>query len=320
MNASDWEKAAAFISQHKHAAATAQTELLSSMPLSALSLDDSCPPMVQYGLHEPLAASTPNSTPTHMPSPQQEHSYQEIIPGIPQGSLYPTLSSLSSDPVASATNEMSLCSRVIKGFDQYLQEAQQLWDSEDNYFDGVTRSTNMSPLLETDEQADQTLKKELVPTKQLSLEVKQSMDEILESQQTDTSHCPQQSAKAKGTVQEGINLDTNLLYEQSQSEDGQDFTEEDTLVLIPDGSNDGHQSTTTDDTGKCTIIKMSKQITDPPTFDEVSMPIEKVGCIFLTIHLHKYLDEYLLLSHNQAFLNVSQMLLLLDCYLTDNPR
>ena len=27
---------------------------------------------------------------------QQEDSYQQIIPGIPQGSLYPTLSSLSS--------------------------------------------------------------------------------------------------------------------------------------------------------------------------------------------------------------------------------
>ena len=74
MNVSDWEKAAAFISQHKHAAATAQTGWLSSMPLSALSLDDSSPPMVQYGSHEPLAASTPNSTPLHVHSSQQEHS------------------------------------------------------------------------------------------------------------------------------------------------------------------------------------------------------------------------------------------------------
>ena len=114
MNASDWEKAAALVNQHKHAEATAQTEQLSSMPLSALSLDDSGPPMVQYGLHVPLAANMPNSTSVHMHNLQQEHSYQEIIPGIPQGSLYPTLSSLSSDPVASATNEKSLHNRVIK--------------------------------------------------------------------------------------------------------------------------------------------------------------------------------------------------------------
>ena len=103
------------------------------------------------------------------------------------------------------------------------------------------------------------MKKELVPTNQQSLEGKQSIDEILESQQTDTSHCPHQSAKAKGTVHEDIDLDTNHLYEQSQSEDRQDFTE-DTLVLIPDGSNDKHHSTTKDDTGECTIIKMSKPL------------------------------------------------------------
>ena len=66
MNASDWKKAAAFISQQKHAAAIAQTEQLSSMPLSALSLGDSGPPMVQYGSHMPLAASTPNSTLAHV--------------------------------------------------------------------------------------------------------------------------------------------------------------------------------------------------------------------------------------------------------------
>ena len=124
MNASDWKKAAAFFSQQKYAVAIAQTEHLNSMSLSALSLDDSGPPMVQYGSHVPLAASAPNSTLAHMQSPQQENSYQQIIPGIPQGSLYPTLSSLSSDPVASFTNDHSLCNRVIKGFDQYLQEAQ----------------------------------------------------------------------------------------------------------------------------------------------------------------------------------------------------
>ena len=62
MNASDWEKAAALVNQHKHAEATAQIEQLSSMPLSALSLDDSGPPMVQYGSHVPLAANMPNST------------------------------------------------------------------------------------------------------------------------------------------------------------------------------------------------------------------------------------------------------------------
>ena len=46
MNTSDWRKAVALISHQQNAAATAQTEKLSSMPLSALSLDESGLPVV----------------------------------------------------------------------------------------------------------------------------------------------------------------------------------------------------------------------------------------------------------------------------------
>ena len=111
-------------SQHKQAATIVQTDQLNSMPLSTLSMDDSSLPVVQHGSQVPLAASTPQSTVAHMQSSPQEDSYQEIIQGIPQGSLYPTLSSLSSGPVASATNKHSLHNRVTEGLDQYLQEAE----------------------------------------------------------------------------------------------------------------------------------------------------------------------------------------------------
>ena len=142
MNPSNWRKAATLVSQHKQAATTAETDQLNSMPLSEISIDDRGPLVVHYGSHMSAAASTPIGTATHMQSSLQEDSYQEIIPGIPQGSLYHTLSSLSSGPVAPATNEQSLCNRVTKGLDQYLQDAEQLHALEDNYFDGIIRSTN----------------------------------------------------------------------------------------------------------------------------------------------------------------------------------
>ena len=100
MNLSDWTKAAALVTQHKQEAATAEIDQLSSMPLSQITMDDSSPPMVQYDMHAPIAASTPAGTDVRMHSSQNEDSYQKIIPGIPQGSLYPTLSSLSSEAVA----------------------------------------------------------------------------------------------------------------------------------------------------------------------------------------------------------------------------
>ena len=104
MNPSDWRKAATWVTQHKQEATMAEMDQLNSMPLSQLAIDDSSLPVVHYGSHMPVAASTPTGTTAHMHSSQQEDSYQQIIPGIPQGSLYPTLSSLSSGLVASDTN------------------------------------------------------------------------------------------------------------------------------------------------------------------------------------------------------------------------
>ena len=71
------------------------------MPLSHLAMDDSGPPVVHYRTHMPTATSTPTSTEVHAHRSQQEDSYQQIIPGITRGSLYPTLSSLSSEAVPS---------------------------------------------------------------------------------------------------------------------------------------------------------------------------------------------------------------------------
>ena len=59
------------------------------MPLSQLAMDDSGPLVMHYGMHVPAATSTPTHTEVHTHSSQQEDSYQQIIPGIPQGSFSP---------------------------------------------------------------------------------------------------------------------------------------------------------------------------------------------------------------------------------------
>ena len=125
MNLSDWMKAAALITQQKQEAATTDTDQLSSMPLSQLAMDDNSPPVMHYGMHMPTSTSTPTHTEVHTHSSQQEDSYQQIIPGIPQGSLYPTLSSLSSNAITSPEEEQILCHKVSKGLEKYLQDAKQ---------------------------------------------------------------------------------------------------------------------------------------------------------------------------------------------------
>ena len=125
MNPSHWIKAAALVTQQKLEAATTDTEQLSSMPLSQLAMDDSGPPVVHYGMHVPTATSTPTRTEVNTHSSQQEDSYQQIIPGIPQGSLYPTLLSLTSEAITSPEEVQTLHNKVSKGLEKYLQDAEQ---------------------------------------------------------------------------------------------------------------------------------------------------------------------------------------------------
>ena len=156
MNQLDWRKAATLVTQHKQEATMVEMDQLSNMPLSQIAIDDSSLPTVYYGTHMPEAASNPTSTDIHVHSSQQEDTYQQIIPGIPQGSLYPTLSSLSSGVVASDTDVQSLHDKVTKGLDKYLQDVEQLHALEVNYFDDTAGTTNTSLISETMEQVNKS--------------------------------------------------------------------------------------------------------------------------------------------------------------------
>ena len=140
------------ITQQKQEAATADTDQLSSMPLSQLAMDDSGPPVVHYGMHVPTATSTPTHTEVNTHSSQQEDSYQQIIPGIPQGSLYPTLASLSSEERTLPEETQTLRDKVSKGLEKYLQDTKQCQALEVNYFDDNTTGQNEEANLQDAEQ------------------------------------------------------------------------------------------------------------------------------------------------------------------------
>ena len=96
MNTSSWRKAADLVAQgtqanqQVQATATANSSQLESLPLSALSADDSGPPQVNYGTEQSLVASTPRATLTSIPETQTTDTYRQIIPGMSE-CLYPTL-------------------------------------------------------------------------------------------------------------------------------------------------------------------------------------------------------------------------------------
>ena len=122
------------------------------MPLSQLAMDDSGPPVVHYGMHVPTATSTPTHVEMDTYTSQQEDIYQQIIPGTPQGSLYPTLASFSSKERTSPGETQTLCNKVSKVLEKYLQDAKQCRALEVNYFDDNTTGQNAESSPEDKEQ------------------------------------------------------------------------------------------------------------------------------------------------------------------------
>ena len=87
MNASSWKKAANIVAkmtpviQQASFAATAESQNLQSLPLSALSIDDSRLLQVTYEPQQPIATSTPQATTTENPEISTE-AYRQILPGM----------------------------------------------------------------------------------------------------------------------------------------------------------------------------------------------------------------------------------------------
>ena len=176
------------ITQQKQEAATADTDQLSSMPLSQLAMGDSDPPVMHYGMHVPAATSTPTHAEMDTYTSQQEDTYQQIIPGIPQGSLYPTLASLTSEERTLPEETQTLCDKVSKGLDKYLQDAEQHRALEVNYFDDNTTGQNAKS---SPEDTEQTSTANIRVTKN-----------PLESLKADTSHAPRQHLSARTSAEE----------------------------------------------------------------------------------------------------------------------
>ena len=295
MNPSDWIKPATLVTQHKQEAAMAETDQLSSIPLSQIAMDDSSPPIVRYGTHMPIAVSTPTGTDAHMHSSQLEDSYQQIIPGIPQGSLYPTLSSLSLGEGVSNNEVQSLCDKVSKGLDKYLQDAEQSCALEVNYFDDTTSPTSIDSMSQAAEQINESSETNLSLAKQEAMEEVESVGNILESQKIDTScilRCPSQPR-----------TDTDKKRQQSPSSE---HAEQDT-----DAHQEDEEHPFLNAVREPISIHSDRLLTVLLPTDDVIMPTEKVDCILVTSHLQQFLEDYPPSSDKQAFL---------DVYLYDNLK
>ena len=125
MNASSWKKAADIVTkmtpviQQASATATVELQNLQSLPLSALSIDDSRPLQVTYESQQPIATSTPRATDNPEISTE---AYCQILPGM-SSRLYPTLIDDSSLDAHVLEQQDTLQTQLTTEVDKYLQEA-----------------------------------------------------------------------------------------------------------------------------------------------------------------------------------------------------
>ena len=308
MNASSWRKAADLVAQvtpvnpQVQAAATAESKQLESLPLSALSADDSSPPQVTYDPQQPIATSTPRATLTSTSETPTE-TYHQIIPGM-SDRLYPTLVADGSLSTHVADNHSTLQNQLTSEVDKYLQEAAERCERDVNYFDGQHVATNTSS------------------QQQKAYFVEHDEEKVLESNGQDTGK--NGALKAEHDIQYHDKLET-IPEEEEENEDPQmtakqDVDDLDMIAYNPEESEEEPFNMAIDHTSDDPTIVMGKPVTTAFVSDDVHIPTEKVGCLQVTSQLQEFLNHFPPESKEKAFEQIYQILQVLDSYLIDNPQ
>ena len=135
--------------ERQNQVATTDASELSSFSLSELLVDQSGPPTLMHGPYVPLSTSTPvhvSDNNQYTEVTQDESSFWQVIPNIPQQSLYPSLAAMGSSPNTALSPSISLTRRVIDEIEEHQRTVL------DSYAEGIDREMNTSPVLSSDEQ------------------------------------------------------------------------------------------------------------------------------------------------------------------------
>ena len=306
MYASSWQKAADLVAKatpanlQVQAAAMAESQHLQSLPLSALSVDDSRPPQVTYDSQQPIATSTPRATSAETPETPTE-AYRPILPGM-SGHLYPTLVADGSLDTHAPDNHGMLQTQLTSEVDKYLQEAAERHEWDVNYFDGWHMATNITSQQQKVDSVEH--KEEKIP-------------ELID---------PDTSANGEINTEHYIRYHDELetIPEENDEEPPMtvqdDIDEADTILYAPEESDDEQFNTAINDTSKDPMIVMGKPVTTAFVSADVHVPTKKVGCLQVTSQLKEFLNHFPPESKEKAFEQIYEILQVLDAYLIDNPQ
>ena len=250
----------------------AESQYFQSLPLSALSVDDSRPLQVTYEPQQPIATSTPRATSTESPEISTE-AYCQILTGM-STRLYPTLVADSSLDTHIPDNQDMLQIQLTSEVDKYLQEAAERHEMDVNYFDGRHVATNTRS------------------HKQKVDSVEPEADEIPELIDQDTGE------KGETNIEHYIwyNNELKMIPEESDEDllvtaQGND-DEVDTILYAPGDSEDEQFNTAIDDTSKDPMNVMGKLLTTAFVSANIRIPTKKVVSLQVTNQLKEFLNHF----------------------------
>ena len=117
-------------------------------------MDQSGPPTLIHRPYVPLSISTPvhvsSDNKQYTEATQDESSFWEVIPNIPQQLLYPSRGAMGSSPNTTLLPSILLARRVINEIEEHQRTVL------DSYAEGMDRETNTSSVLSLDEQQVKT--------------------------------------------------------------------------------------------------------------------------------------------------------------------
>ena len=282
------------------AAATAESQNLQSLPLSALSIDDSGPLQVAYEPQQPIATSTPQATTMENPKISTE-AYRQILPGMSSW-LYPTLVADSSLDVHVTDQQDTLQTQLTTEVNKYLQEVAEKQEMDVNYFDGQHVATNTINHQQTVNSAELT------------------KDDIPELVDNDTGKKNGENMEQYIRYNEELEMIPEEIDEDLLVTAQGDGDEGDTIPYVQGDSEDEQFNTAIDDTSDDPMIVMGKPLTTTFVSVNVHIPTEKVGCLQVTNQLREFLIHFPPESKEKAFEQIYEILQVLNAYLIDNPQ
>ena len=275
-----------------------ESKHLESLPLSALSADDSSLPQVIYDSQQPLTSSTPWATSTSTPETSPE-TYCQIIPGM-SDHLHPTLVAEGSLRTQVADNRDMLQNQITSEVDKYLQEVVERHERDINYFDGWHVATNISS---QQQKADS---------------VEHDEEKLPESNGQDTGENGEMNAEYYIQYHDELETIPEEEDEDPQMTEKEDIDELDMIAYTPEESEEEPFNMAINDTSEDPTIVMGKPVTTAFISDDVHVPNEKVGCLQVTNQLQDFLNHFPPESKEKAFEQIYQILQVLDAYLIDN--